>query len=68
MIDTEIRFWKQGVTVSFTETQEYVLKTILGLEVTEKGYTAYTDETLKRMMKMESNPFRLIEFKQQEEN
>ena len=52
----EMRFWEEEVTVSFTPLQTRTIMAILGLNVTKDGYTAFSDETLRKFWNMKENP------------
>lgn len=46
--------------ISLTDTQFAIVAKILGLEITEDGVRAFSDDTLKKLFEMKSNPLQLV--------
>ena len=46
--------------ISLTDTQFAIVAKSLGLEITEDGVRAFSDDTLKRLFEMKSNPLQLV--------
>lgn len=45
----EIHDWKTGTTVTFTESQELAVQTVLGLTIDHNGYQCYTDDFVSEL-------------------
>ena len=46
--------------IDLSDTQFAIVAKILGLEITEDGVRAFSDDTLKRLFEMKSNPLQLV--------
>lgn len=46
--------------IDLSDTQFAIVAKILGLEITEDGVRAFSDDTLKRLFEMKGNPLQLM--------